>query len=296
MIAKKLSKYADRIFFLLSDTHGGHKLGLMRKGVKLEEEDVDGNMIPWTPRPNAVQNRLDGYLMEDLDYVVKLADGRPISGVHNGDPTQGNKYPREWVSTRLYDQIAIAYNNLEPIYHMPNLQDFSFVLGTGSHEFGEGSSSYLLKMLFNKEYPDIQTDAVNQYLMDINGCVFDLAHHGPIPGGRRWLEGNGLRWYMNDIQQRDLDLGNAPPDWVVRSHYHTVARTASHYRKGTQIYTTEGVMSPGYTGMDAYGRQATRSKWEVHVGLLAWEISASGMSRLHTKFRILDLRTRKVIT
>ena len=47
--------------------------------------------------------------------------------------------------------------------------------------------------------------------------------------------------------------------------------------------------------MDAYGRQATRSKYEVHIGLLAWEINENGAVKPHEKFRILDTRRKEII-
>jgi hypothetical protein len=287
-------KLLDKILLLFSDTHGGHQLGLMRSGVELYAESFEGEIEPWYPAQNAVQIQLEKWWYQDLAFAHQIAAGRPIIAVHNGDPTQVQKYPREWVSTRAADQIMIAANNMEAVLELPTIERLDFILGTGSHEFGEGSASILLAEFLRKDTEKPVT-VKNHSLLEINGATFDIAHHGPIPGSRRWLEGNGLRWYTNDIQQRSLDLGQKPPDWVVRSHYHTFARSASDYRQRTTHYRTESVITPGYTGMDAFARQATRSKWEVHVGVLVFEVFADGTTKLHPKFRVLDIRNKEII-
>lgn len=253
--------------------------------------------MPWTPSLNALQIQLWDWFRWDLDWVVKLAAGRPIIIKINGDITQGLKYVREWVSVRPSDQIEIICRVLSAPLVMPGLQQMDFIMGTGSHELDQ-TNPILARRILQAEYPDIPMGLANHYLTTINNTTFDLAHHGPIPGSRRWLEGNSLRWYINDLMQRELDLGNTPADWVVRSHYHTMARSASDYRKRTRLYRTEGVLTPGFTGMDGYARQATRSKFEVHVGMCAWEVPANGVAgseSLNARFRILDTRRREII-
>ncbi len=291
----------DRILAIFSDLHGGHKLGLLAPGTIVPEE----RMVP-TPwgiftetydrpiHPNAMQRFLYECYRQDLIWLHKLAAGRPIDIKINGDITQGRKYVREWVSTRESDQFDIAFYFLKMLLELPTVATFGFVAGTGSHEMDEMTAPIVLRSRLQAE-TDIPIKIANHSLTTINGTSWDIAHHGPIPGSRRWLEGNGLRWYMNDMQQRELDLGREPPRWVVRSHYHTMAKATSDYRKATKLYKTEGVLTPGYTGMDGYGHQATRSKYEVHVGCVAWEIDANGHTRLHPKFRIIDTRHREVI-
>ena len=287
----------DKIFLVISDLHGGNQLGLLAPGTTLWAEDGMGESVPWVPSLNALQMQLWDWFQWDLDWVVKLAAGRPIVLKINGDITQGLKYVREWVSVRASDQIEIIARVLEPVLMMPGLVSMDFVMGTGSHEIDQ-TNPILCRRILQAEHPDIPMGLANHYLTTINDTTFDLAHHGPIPGSRRWLEGNSLRWYTNDLQQRELDLGNEPPDWVVRSHYHTVGRSASDYRKATKLYRTESLLTPGYTGMDGYARQATRSKFEIHVGVSAWEVPAKGVAgseSLSVAFHILDTRRREVI-
>jgi len=287
----------DMILLVIADLHGGNTLGMLAPGTTLWAEDGMGEAVPWVPSLNPLQVQLFDWFQWDLDRVVKLAAGRPIMVKINGDITQGLKYVREWVSVRPSDQIEIIARVLEVVLMMPGLVSMDFIMGTGSHEVDQ-TNPILCRRILQAEHPNIPMGLANHYLTTINNTLFDLAHHGPIPGSRRWLEGNSLRWYTNDLQQRELDLGNTPADWVVRSHYHTFARSASDYRKGTRHYRTESVLTPGFTGMDGYARQATRSKFEVHVGMLAWEVPANGVaghSSLHHHFRILDTRRREVI-
>ena len=287
----------DRILLVFSDIHAGSQLGLLAPDTLLWQEDEEGEAVPWTPSLNAVQVKLWEWFVLDLEWVVKLADGRPIDIKICGDISQGLKYVREWVSVRPSDQIEIAAKILKAPLEMPGLQRMDMIMGTGSHE-ADQTNPILVQRILRSEHPEIHIGLANHYITKINNTVFDLAHHGPIPGSRRWLEGNSLRWYCNDLQQRELDLGNEPPDWVVRSHYHTVAQSASDYRKGTKHYRTEALLTPGFTGMDGYARQATRSKFEVHVGMVLWEVPAkgkAGVNNLHKRFRILDTRRREII-
>lgn len=291
----------DRILAVFSDLHGGHKLGLMVPGTKVVDESLvqtDWGVFTDTTERALHQNPVQVFLAdtyrEHLIWLHKLANGRPIDVKINGDITQGRKYVREWVSTREADQFTIAYYFLKMLLELPTVASFGFIAGTPSHEMEEMTAPIILRERLQAE-TEIPIKIANHSLVTINGTVWDMAHHGPIPGGRRWLEGNGLRWYMNDMQQRELDLGRTPPDWVVRSHYHTLAHATSDYRKATTLYKTQGILTPGYTGMDGYGHQATRSKYEVHVGMVAWEIDANGNTQLRPKFKIIDTRHREVI-
>lgn len=284
----------NKLLLILADLHGGHKLGLLRPGTMVWGENAAGEEIEVELTLNPLQEFLYDTYRESLEWVYRLAAGRQIIVKVNGDVTQGKKYPREWVSTRESDQFAIATGFLNMVLEVPGVERLDFVIGTGSHEFEEGSAPLMLtKML--QPTTSIPVSVSNHALIEVNGVVFDIAHHGPPPGSRRWLEGNGLRWYTNDIQQRELDLDRRPPDWVIRSHYHTAAEATSDYRKGTTFHKTGGILTPGMTGLDAYGRQATRSKYEVHVGVVAFEIDADGKTRRHFHFQIIDTRRKEII-
>lgn len=290
------SDATDIIYLVISDIHGGNQLGLLAPGTMLWQENIGGDPTPWVPSLNPLQVELWDMFQWDLDWVVKMAAGRPIVVKLNGDITQGLKYVREWVSVRPSDQIEIAVRILKAILMMPGIRSLDLVMGTGSHEVDQ-TNPILAARILNAE-GDVPVGLANHYISQVNDTIFDLAHHGPIPGSRRWLEGNSLRWYTNDIQQRELDLGREPPHWVVRSHYHTVGRSASDYRKGTRLYRTESLLTPGFTGMDGYARQATRSKFEIHVGMCAWQVPAKGVAgseSLEVRFKILDTRRREII-
>lgn len=300
-----MTERVDRVFAVLADLHGGHTLGMMRPGTTVPRERMVEVETPfgtvWEVETydeelpmNAVGQFLYEAYRDDLMWLHELAAGRPIDIRINGDVTQGQKYVREWVTTRQSDQLHIAEHFLRMPLELPTLASFGFIAGTGSHEFEEATSPILLRSMLQK-YTDIPISFSNHSLVSVNGTVWDIAHHGPIPGSMRWLEGDGLRWYMNDLQQREFDLGREPPRWVVRSHYHTRAHATSDYRRRTRFYKTEGVLTPGYTSIDGYGRQATRSKYEVHVGMVAWEVDANGNSQIREKFRIIDTRSREVI-
>ena len=288
---------ADRVHAVISDTHGGHTVGLLRPGVSLPV-DVPIELGPksWQPALNPLQELLWKSYTEDIAWLRDLAGDRPITMHHNGDPTQGTRFARELVSTREADQFLIAAANLGyPIEELPTLKAFYLTMGTGVHEFGEGTSTIVVRELLKAKYPEMPIELANHWLAEISGIKFDLAHHGPKPGKRKWLESNNLRWYLQDTMERDLDNGNIPADVYVRSHYHTMAKATHYERRGTRYYTSHIVVTPGYTGIDMYAKQGEQSKWEVTVGLVAFEISRTGAVAIREHFRILDFRKREIV-
>jgi len=110
-----------KILVVFSDTHGGHRLGLMNPHVTLYDEDEHGNLTPYTPRSTATQKYLWKMYRADIRRVKKLAAGDPIVLFHNGDLTQGNRHPAHLVSTRMADPILIAKANMVPWLDWPNM-------------------------------------------------------------------------------------------------------------------------------------------------------------------------------
>ena len=276
----------------ISDVHSGHKLGLMLPGVQLQEDGPEGEPQWWEPCPNATQKLINSLYASDVLWLRDLAGDDPVTVVLNGDLTQGDKYPREWVSTRKADQISIAVHNLKPLFQVGmDVQRVLLAKGTGSHELGEGSSTILIADQL-RPLTNAQVEVAYHYEVSTSGTLIDIAHHGPGPGIRKWLEGNVLRLYAQSIMQSALEEGKEPPRLVVRSHYHTMTWQTVRYRVREKFYSTDIVILPAYSGLDDFARQATRSKGSYHIGMVAAEIVDGELVRIYPHFRIVDGRRK----
>lgn len=207
-----------RVLVFFSDSHGGHKLGLMNPDVVLYEEDEEGNYSPWTPSPTAVQR----YLWHDL-YLPAIAEITKFAGedrvylFHVGDLTQGKAYTDQLVSTRLADQILIAVANMQPWFSAGmNLTTFRLAQGTGSHIFREGSSTILVADRLRAEHKQVDIRSVRQGAATVGRMRVDYAHHGPSAGIREWTEGNQLRYYAKSKVIGDVMRNKKPPRLIVR--------------------------------------------------------------------------------
>jgi hypothetical protein len=280
------------VFF--SDTHGGHKLGLLKPGVELYDEDEQGNLIPYTPELTATQKYLWKIYRQDIDSVMELADGDPVYTFHVGDLTQGKKYPHQLVSTREADQIIIAVANMMEWLQYSNVTVMRLAAGTGSHIFQEATSTVLVaEMLRSKVDGEVSVKPVRHGLPTIGGLQVDYSHHGPSSGIRLWTAGNQLRYYLKSLMMEAITAGQLPPRVVIRAHFHELWRETVRVRLGSEWLVSDIILLPSYCGMGEYGRQATRSKCTISNGLVALEIVNGELDSIHAFERQVDLRTRE---
>ena len=95
----------------MSDSHGGHILGLTNPETELQD-DKKGH---YQPDLNDYQMYLwDRIYIHGIKETIKLADKDEVIVFHIGDVTQGNKYPNEQMTTRMGDQLRIAKSNMFP--------------------------------------------------------------------------------------------------------------------------------------------------------------------------------------
>lgn len=180
---------AREILFVLSDTHGGFKYGLMNPDTVLFDENELGEMVGYHPQLTENQRYLWALHQECVEQVRRLAGNDTIIGIVNGDLTHGNKYMSMLVSTRKSDQVTIAEANLIPWYELKKLQAIRIMIGTEAHNMGEGSTELIVTGHMKQRYPKVDTAASYHGLLTVNGAVVDAAHHGPYPGSREWLRG-----------------------------------------------------------------------------------------------------------
>lgn len=279
------------ILSVISDTHAGHRYSLMHPGVQLYQETPTGELKPWTPAMTASQEHLWGVYIAGIDLVREIAGGDEVILVHNGDATQGIKYPQELVSTRMADQPIIAMANFRPWLNLPTLKAVRIAFGTGAHTFGEGSSEIGIAYMLQLAHPRLDVKAMHHGALTIDGCTVDFAHHGPYHGSREWLKGNVARFYLRDLVMREIQNGRIPPRIVLRAHYHVPVRETL-YQAG---YVSDLFITPSFQMLTDHAHQAARSPDKVAHGILALEIVDGRLHHVYEIFETVDLRHEEVL-
>ena len=278
-----------------SDTHAGHKLGLMSPKTILREEDEHGDWYPYTPKLNRVQEYLWDRYTSDISKIRLLAGNDKIVVNQGGDACHGHKYPEQLISTRISDHVTIAATNLAPWYQFPNLWELNICIGTGAHNLGEASIERLLANQLQAAYPDISLNLYAHAATDVGGVLVDHAHHGTSAGIRSWTKGNVLRLYVKDILMQSLMDGIEPPRIVIREHFHELCHITVHVKARGKIWTCDGFVLPAFCGLSDYSRQVTRSTPKIDSGMIVLEIVDGRLVEIHTFFETLDLRTKRTV-
>jgi hypothetical protein len=277
------------IIVIASDTHAGHKLGLCNPETILED-NTNGAITKYNPDLSETQKFMWDTYEWGVEETIKLAGKDDIILIHNGDPTHGKASFLETMSSRLSDQLLIGEANINRWLQYKNVKMVRFAVGTGIHELGEGTAGILIANALSNKYPKLDMSVVYHGLLDVNGFVIDYAHHGPSMGGRKWLEGNELRYYLRSIMIGEILNGDKPPDLVIRGHYHTYRREFLEVNGNASWI----ILLPGFTFKDDYTRKATRSESKQSIGIIACEIMDGVLVNTHRFIRTIDIRTREV--
>lgn len=279
---------------VLSDTHGGHKLGLMNPDVTLFQEAENGQLVPYQPKPTASQDYLWSLYRDHLWQVQNLAKGDRIVYIHNGDICQGNKHPSELVSTRMADQILIGVANLSVLFES-KVSALRLAIGTEAHVFGEGSAEILVADTLKAKFPAIDIQVCHHGLMEVGGITVDYAHHGPFTGSRAWLSGNVARYYLQSLMMEEIMAGRTPPRLVLRAHYHNWCCETVTIPLGDTDYTSTILVTPAYCMLGEFGVKSTRSRSAIMNGMGVVEIVDGDILKIHRLTKTLDIRSRETL-
>lgn len=281
------------ILAVLSDTHGGHKLGLLNPAVKIHEESPYGDLIERHPVLTSSQEYLFALYQRHIERLKEIARDDPIIVLHNGDPCHGNAFPDELVSTRESDQILIAAENLRCFAEIPNVRSIRLAFSTPAHSFGEGTSDILVSELLQREFPDLNIAVVHHGCADVAGLQVDYAHKGPSTGRREWLKGNEVRYYLRDLMLKELSLDNVPAGLYVRSHVHEPAYEIMTLFHGPVQFVSRIIITPSYCLLGDWAHGATKSEFRIYNGMAVVEIVDGEVHRCHFLMDCLDIRTKE---
>jgi len=286
-MAKPWQRKQRRLLVVLSDLHCGHRLGLLAPGTELLEIDAKGGVTAWMPSLGPTQQYLWALYQGHMDAI--LSRGLEVTVLVNGDLTHGTKYRDALFTESLHDQCIVAEQCLTP-WLESGVKKLRVIRGTESHTV-DGSTEGMIANLLAKGYPKADIGIVGHGLFEMDGLRFDVAHHGPSRGIREWTSGNQARYYLKSLMLSEIGRGKEPPDWVIRSHFHSYMPPERVNAAGR---ASEIVLTPSYCGMNGHGRQATRSQHVQTHGLVLFEIGER-LCRFEAMLETLDLRTTEAL-
>jgi hypothetical protein len=282
-----------KVFVFVSDTHGASTLGLLNPDTILDRCTYGSNGLEhdyWQPSLSGFQKLLWEQYTKGIKKIKKWSKNDELILVHNGDITDGSKYPDNRIDVKQSSQVRIATNNMIPWFELKNLSTVILIDGTSSHEFGNGSSVELVAgelALHNaKNDGEVRIERRRHALLDADGCLFDVAHHGPGTGSRFHLKGDNLRRYVRDVCIKEVVRGRTLPSVIVRSHFHEYIKEPYTIEN----HTCWGIITPCFCGMNHYATQATSSGYELSIGMIGIEVIDGEVGQIRPLVETLDLR------
>jgi hypothetical protein len=216
-----------------SDLHCGSQVGLLPPSWTLP----DGSIV----YANQLQEILYRQWCECWARVGVLRKrAAKMLIVNVGDAVEGDHHdtvelvtPRIDVQERIH--VALMAEAWQLASFVPGLDHCVYVSGTDTH-VGGGSSSEerILRALLTST--ENSADRVHAgYLSDIDGQLFDIAHHGPRVGGRLWTRESGMRSYFTSEYLSRLEGGERIPRIFLRGHGHQFGHVTITRQNGTTV-------------------------------------------------------------
>lgn len=293
-------KYKRKIIVARGDTQSGHSGGLLNPETTYPVMGIDsaGSAViaDWENASlNPVQKRLWTWSEEDRANVQKLAGRDEIIFIEMGDMTQGNIFKDDLKETSLSRQTLSSYYNSLPWVGMPQVKRMRTVKGTGVHVWGEGSTESMLTLLLQKDFPKKDIAIAEHYLLNVDGFLIDVAHHGPGPGIRNWTRGNAFELYVKSILLDDLNSNRTPPSLILRAHTHEYTYAHAIHQVNGNIWELPAFIVPPQCFIGSHAQKVIKSPSRMGVGTLALELINGKLYDRHAFTHFVDLRTEEVL-
>ena len=284
-------KHKTKYLALFSDPHAGHRLGLVRPGIKLSPHGSSGDDKPFIPELTEAQRLLWKYNKQWIGDALNWAGKNEVILIQNGDGAQGLKHKQQLMSNRLSDQVEIGTDNLLEWKRQDKrkrIKKVRVLASTPSHAFEESSADILIaESVRNKSIWDVRT--YYHGLISVGGVVFDIAHKGPGQSSRFWLEGNTARYYTKDIMLKNLAAGRKPPDVIIRSHFHTWVNTIVEVTVGNVDHFSRLIVTPAMSLLGEYAKNVTRNIPDFMFGMVVFKIE-NGQVQVRKFSHVVDTR------
>jgi len=283
---------------VISDSHGGSKVGLCHPDVELHDEDKKGNLIPFTPNLNERQKDLYKQDEASREMMLDVAGKKGEKGlIHLGEQTQGNRIPVDMMSEVIADQIEIACANLREWLRIPGMKWVRLIPGTSWHEFGDGAAAKLITSKMQSEFPRIDIKTYRHGLITTpDGHTIEIMHHGPGESKRKWLSGNLARLYLRDRMNIEIYAGRKPPELYLSGHIHTEIQEQLTIRAGRTWHNSAIVVMPPMCYMNDYAVKVSESSYEYITGEMIVRLTDGLPPALMPNYQVTDVRTEDVWT
>lgn len=210
---KRTSKAAIRNVIVVSDTHVGCSLGLMRKdGARLDENN------PLKPSP--LQLKVWAMWEEFWgEWVPRVTHGEPFVVVHNGDAIDGchHNSTTQWTHN-LTMQRNHAYKILEPIVEMAEGR-YYHIRGTEAHVGKSASEEEALAQQLGAIPNETGQHARYDLWLRVAGRLCHFLHHiGTTSSSQHETSALNAEYAASCTDA--ARFGHEPPFVVVRSHRH----------------------------------------------------------------------------
>lgn len=288
-----LHRQKRRVVVVLADTHGGSRFGLLNPETVLIRELDSGDWEEWTPEPTQTQEYLWERYEAHIQLLREFAGRDEILVFHDGDLCDGNRYADHLMpDITLGDQHEIGYQVLLPLVGLKNVKVSRLVSGTLVHG-PQSPEARVAAKLAGETGKDVQSYRHGQ--ADVDGEVFEFAHHGPFPGSRDWLKGNVALYHLKDRVYEDRRRGLQPARIHVYAHYHQYIHVTHHELWCGERFDYDLVICPSYSGLKRHGQKVTRSTPFIRNGMVACEVIDGELGEIEPFFDEVDLRTKEAL-
>lgn len=266
-------------FIVISDTHTGHKQGLVNPDSKLEE-DVPVPVYPVAESLWQITEEVRNWVNENCKNYNKWL-------VHLGELTQGTEYKEDLLTTSMFEQLKLARETIYPFLDMPKMKGARFLQATGWHEFDDGSSSKESAYVLKAKYPKLDIKQMNQSRTLVNDVLIEWTHHGASTSKRKYLEGNAAFLEAKDRIIHHLIERKRCPDLSFSAHTHKPSQnTASVLSEGKYIRNTQVITTP-MCGPGCYSRKIANPDM-YYVGMHLVLVDKHGFEVIPFYKRLVD--------
>lgn len=244
-----------KIAVVISDTHCGSEVGLSPREFRLKS----GNIVKIGA--NLCQQWLADMYDEAIKQVASVIGADSAALFINGDAIEGvhHRNNKELIAAEMERHIVMAEQCLKPLSAL--CKKVFVVKGTECHTQG-------LEDLLAEGLKAVAREAKDKWLVEINGCLVDAAHHMGTTS-RAYLEASLMSIHMGNARLNYARCGMRVPKVYLRAHRHC----GGWYSDGKGVFCVTG----GWQFLTRHGHKVvTDSIPSPSIIVLDWRNKSEG--------------------
>jgi len=201
---------------VVADLHTNSTIGLCTPSVDLD----DGGTYTASKAQRDYLLRNWRRFWRDVAALRDAERAGRVVVVVNGDAVDDNRHSKaQLITVNKSSIIALAARVLEPAREIAD--DLIVVRGTEAHSGQSGELEELVAREAGAQ-PDPVTGQFSHWflLAEIEGVLFDVAHHPPTSGRRPWTKAPAAARAGAILRSQYLEEGVRVPDVAIRAHVH----------------------------------------------------------------------------